>query len=403
MSGSPVVDIILVIIAIGAMVSGYRQGGFSAVLSLIGVLVGGYVGVTSMPWVLDQVDNLAEQPSDGMRFLAALATITLGVVIGYALGTALGARLRDQIRTKSIFKVESVVGAGVQVITTLTVIWLVLVPLVAGDTSDFGKSVRGSRVLSAVENSAPDFVKNLPTQVSTLINANGFPVITDPFDSVPQREVEAPDSGLAASPEVKGARSSIVRVVGQAEQCRRLLQGSGFAVAPDTVMTNAHVVAGTDMVQLDTVDGMVDAYVTYYNPQQDIALLKVEGYNFNALRWDETDGEQGESAIVLGFPQGGPFKASPARIRDRFLVSGPNIYADNRVEREAYSLRGTVVQGNSGGPLIDEQGQVLGLIFGADVNQEETGYALTRAEVMSHVGDLNKWTQPVETGACVLD
>lgn len=403
MSGSLLVDIILVIIAIGAMFSGYRQGGFSAVLSLIGVLVGGYLGVTSIPWVLDQVDNFSEGPNEGLRFVMALMTITLGVVLGYALGTILGARLRDQIKTKPVLKAESIVGAGVQVVTTLTVIWLVLVPLVSGDSSDFGKSVRGSAVLSAVGDAAPEFVKNLPTQASALINANGFPVITDPFDTVPQREVEEPDSGLAASPEVKQARPSIVRVVGQAEQCRRLLQGSGFALGPDIVMTNAHVVAGTDQVKLDTVDGMVDGYVTYYNPQQDIALIKVEGHTFNPLQWDSTGGEQGESAIVLGFPQGGPFKASPARIRDRFTVSGPNIYADNRVEREAYSLRGTVVQGNSGGPLIDEQGQVLGLVFGADVNQEETGYALTRDEVMGHVGDINKWQQPVGTGACVLD
>lgn len=402
MSGSLLVDIILVVIAIGSMTSGWRQGGLSAVLSLLGVLGGGYLSVKAIPTVLDFVSSQTDD-STGIRFVTALAMMTIGVVLGYALSSSLGQRLRDRIRTREALKLDSGVGAVVQVITTLLVIWLIMVPLVNGRTSNFAEAVKGSTVMGTVGRLAPDFIKKLPTETAALISASGFPVITDPLDNVPQREVEPPDPALQASPVVQQTRDSIVRVVGEAEQCRRLLQGSGFAIEPDTIMTNAHVVAGTDRVKLDTTQGLVNASVTYYNPREDIALVKIEdNVRLPALQWADQPGEAGQSAIVLGFPQGGPFQASPARIRQLFTVSGPDIYADHRVDRESYSLRGDVVQGNSGGPLIDESGNVLGLVFGADVNQKETGYALSKAEVMKHVQSEMGAEQPADTGACVL-
>ncbi|MBC2682394.1 MarP family serine protease [Corynebacterium anserum] len=402
MSGSLLIDALLIIAAIYAMTTGYRQGGFAAILALIGVLLGGYLGVQilphSVPFAAEKLGN-----TNGVRFVAALVTVLLSVLICFGIGSRLGQRLRDQIRTKSLLKVESLVGMVVLSITTMIVAWLILVPLANGDTSDFGKSVRDSKVLAAVGRFSPDWVKNLPNQTTAMIHADGFPVIIDPFETVPNREVPVPDPALQNSSVVQQTRSSIVHVVGEAEQCRRLLQGTGFALTPDIVMTNAHVVAGTDAVALKTTDGQKNATVTYYNPQEDIALLKVDDGHFTPLAWAENVGEPGDNAVVLGFPEGGPFRATPARIRDRFTISGPNIYADARVDREAYSLRSNVVQGNSGGPLINERGEVLGLIFGADMNQKETGYALTREEVMSHVGDLESHTSPVGTEGCVLN
>lgn len=402
MSGSLMVDIALVIVAFLAMLSGWRQGGLSAVLSFCGVLLGGYLGILAIPPSLDFVTSHGAD-SQGMRFVVALSLITLGVLVGYALGSSIGLRLRDKIRTRQALKVESGIGAVVQVITTLTVVWLILVPLVGGKDSQFARSVKDSAVLNGVESVAPEFLQKLPTRVAGFIGDSGFPLITDPLDNLPQQEVDPPNTELQNSAVVKNTRGSIVRVVGEAEQCSRLIQGSGFAVSPDTVMTNAHVVAGTDRVKLDTTQGMVNAEVTYYNPTHDVALLKVQdGVSLPALPWADTNGEPGDSAIVLGFPGGGPFQATPARIRQLFTVSGPDIYADSRVDRQAYAVRGTVVQGNSGGPLVNERGEVLGLIFGADVKQSETGYALSREEVMNQVKDAEAWTDPVDTGACVL-
>ena len=402
MSGSLLVDIVLVIVALGAMASGWRQGGLSAVLSLGGVLLGGYLAILAIPTVLDFAASQGHE-SQGIRFVVSLVLITVGVLLGYTVGTSIGMRLRDNIRSRQVLKAESAVGAIVQVITTLTVVWLILVPLVGTKNNEFARSVKDSAVLNAVESAAPEFLQKFPTRVATFISDSGFPVITDPLDSLPQQEIAAPNPELQNSSVMQSTRDSIVRVVGEAEQCSRLIQGSGFAVTPDTIMTNAHVVAGTDRVKLDTTQGMVNATVTYYNPTHDVALLKVEdGVTLPALQWAEQNGAPGDDSIVMGFPQGGPFQATPARIRQLFTVSGPDIYADTRVDRQAYAVRGTVVQGNSGGPLLNERGEVLGLIFGADVNQTDTGYALSREEVMNQIQDAEDWVDPAATGACVL-
>ena len=401
-TGSIVIDIVLVLVGIAAATIGYRQGGVSAFLSLVGVLLGGFLGVTFLPHVMDFVGR-NESDSQGLRVVVALVIVAGSVVIGYAIGSGIGARLRDRIPTRTLMKVDSIFGAVIQVFTAMIVVWLIFVPAASNNTTELGSSLSQSKGLQALNKVMPDWVRNLPSKTSALVNSSDFPVIVDPLDRVPQSEVESPDPALQSSPVVHNAQESVVKVVGHAQQCQRLLQGTGFVVAPDTIMTNAHVVAGTDSVDLLTNQGKVKAQVTYYNPSTDIALLKTSNFDAAPLPWAEQVAEHGQDVIVLGYPMGGNYTASPARVRDNFVVSGPNIYANQRVEREAYSLRGHVVQGNSGGPLVDTNGHVLGLVFGADMNETDTGYALTKAEVMKHVQDVGQWTAPAETGACVLN
>ena len=105
--------------------------------------------------------------------------------------------------------------------------------------------------------------------------------------------------------------------------------------------------------------------------------------------------------MVMGFPHSGPFDAGMARVRERITIAGPDIYSKGRVERDAYTVRGTIRQGNSGGPLVNTDGQVLGVVFGASVDDSETGYALTADEVNKHIGDITQLSQPADTGNCV--
>ncbi|RAV31534.1 MarP family serine protease [Corynebacterium heidelbergense] len=407
MSGSAVIDVVLLLVILASVAAGWRQGGSVAGFSLVGVLAGGFVGVRAIPVVLRLVDRASggdgaeADAGEGWRFLLALGVILGFVLVGYALGSAIGVRLRQRLRTTSAAGVDSLLGSIVHVVTTLVVVWLVLAPVAARDSNHFSQSLKGSAVLSGVERATPQFIRNVPARVHSFIDASGFPVISDPFNQMPQRQVDAPNPALSADPVVAAVGPSVVHVIAEADQCSRLLQGSGFVVAPNTVMTNAHVVAGTNKVQLSTVNGRVDATVTMYNPQHDIALLSAPGLGLQPLQWSEADAQAGQDAIVLGYPLGGPFTATPARVREKFVVSGPNIYANSRVDREAYSLRATVQHGNSGGPLVDGEGQVLGLIFGADANEDGTGYALTREEVDSQVGQLSQYRAAVGTGACV--
>ncbi|WP_426718028.1 MarP family serine protease [Corynebacterium auriscanis] len=400
-SGSMIIDGVLIAVIIAAVASGWRQGGLSAFLGFVGVLLGGVLGVQLLPYVLEQ-SNQRIGDNSGTRLIVAIVTMTILIVAGYLIGSGTGASLRDKIRTRTGITVDSAVGAVVQVVTYLLVIWLILVPIASANKSNFGQELRNSRILSAVGTVVPEWMENLPSRTATMLNNSGLPLIAGPLDKLPASEVEAPDNALQRAPAVRQSRDAIIRVVGEANQCSRLLQGSGFVIQPDTILTNAHVVAGTNQVELDTTRGPARADVVYYNPEIDIAVLHSENLGIEPLTWADKPAESGDSAIVLGHPKGGPFVATPARIRERFTVSGPNIYATNRVEREAYSLRGTVVEGNSGGPLIDAQGRVLGLIFGADINDEETGYALTKDEVLKHTREALQAEVPVPTGKCVL-
>ena len=197
-------------------------------------------------------------------------------------------------------------------------------------------------------------------------------------------------------------RPSVIHVLGDATSCQRRLLGSGFVVAPDYVLTNAHVVAGTDTVRLDTMVGLRDADVVYYDPEVDLAVLHVPDLGLEPLEWASEPAVSGQDTIVMGFPASGPFEAAPARVRSKLTIAGPNIYASGRVEREAYTVRGSIREGNSGGPMTGLDGRVLGVVFGASLDESDTGYVLTAAEVNERVGDVTAYTEPVGTGECVL-
>lgn len=396
MTASLIVDGILVLAVILALFSGWRAGAFSSVLSTVGVIAGLICGAALAPVVM----QLAE--STALRVLLALGTIILVVGIGNLVGGMIGAALRDRMRFRASMKVDSGIGAAFQGTVTLLVAWLVALPLAAGLGGAIGDGIRGSTILSFVDRMTPSQLNQVPTQISALLNDTGIPLIGSPFQQSTAPEVEAPRIDVANQELVEQMRPSVVHVLGDAQVCSRRLMGTGFVTDDDYVLTNAHVVAGTDSVRLDTVLGLKEAEVVYYNPEVDIAVLHSPELDLPDLDWSEQPADTGDDAIVMGFPESSPFEASPARIRDQITIAGPDIYANGRVERDAYTIRGAIRQGNSGGPMTDEDGDVLGMIFGASVDSSDTGYALTASEVLEQVGDITTLTEPVDTQSCVL-
>jgi S1-C subfamily serine protease len=190
-------------------------------------------------------------------------------------------------------------------------------------------------------------------------------------------------------------------VLGAAPSCGNSLEGSGFVYAPHRVMTNAHVVAGVEhpLVRLDDTDH--PARVVYYDPDTDVAVLAVPSLAARALPFAD-QAQSGDPAAVLGYPQDGPFDAQPGRIRSRERLRSANIYGDDSVERDAYAVYALVRQGNSGGPLVNPQGRVLGVVFAASLTDGNTGYALSAAEVAPAAADGRHSARTVSTGGCAL-
>lgn len=390
-----IVDALLVLIALLAVRSGWRQGAVASVLSAVGIIAGLIIGLAVAPLLMGLTASVV------LRFLIGLAVVVLLIGMGNLIGAVLGANLRDRMRQRQSQTFDSLLGAGFQLLTVLVVCWLVAVTLATGLGKQASDGIRGSAILQGIDRVTPDALNTVPSRISAMLDESGLPPLVSPFESTNASDVPAPSSTVADTAMVERVRPSIIHVMGSAEECSRRLMGSGFVTAEDYVVTNAHVVAGTNSVRLDTVLGVKEAEVVYFNPAVDVAVLHSPGLGIDPLAWADEPAGSGDDAVVYGYPQSGPFEAAPARIADRITISGSDIYAQGQVEREAYTARGTIREGNSGGPLVDTDGDVLGVVFGASRDSSDIGFALTAQEVLGHIGDVRDLTTPVDTQRCV--
>ncbi len=396
LSSNLVVDAIIVLVMVFALWGGWRQGAFTSLLSTVGVVAGLVIGAAIAPFVMGFTDSTA------LRFLLAIGTVILLVGIGNLVGAHLGSSIRERIRFRSSQIIDSLIGAVFQVLATLIVVWLVSIPLATGLSGSVASGIRESKILGFVDEHTPSSLDRLPSKISAMLSETGLPPLISPFDNRPIREVEAPEINVANVELVEAIRPAVIHVMGDAEECSRRLMGSGFVASPDYVITNAHVVAGTSTVSLDTMVGTRSAEVVFYDPDVDIAVLYSPDLGLEPLDWADAPLATDDEAVVMGFPESGPFNASPARIRERIMITGSNIYASGQHEREAYSVRGSIRSGNSGGPMVNSQGDVVGVVFGAAIDGSDTGYVLTAAEVRNRIGDIQRLATPVDTMQCAV-
>jgi S1-C subfamily serine protease len=395
MSSSQWLDIAVLAVAFIAAISGWRSGALGSLLSFVGVLLGAIAGVLLAPHLVAHVS------APRAKLFAALFLILALVVVGEVAGVVLGRAVRGAIHSNSVRFFDSLVGVGVQLVVVLVAAWLLATPLTSSaGQPNLAAAVRGSRVLAQVNDFAPDWLKTVPKRLSSLLDTSGLPQVLEPFSRTPVAAVAAPDAALANNPVVANTEPSVVKIRAIAPSCQKVLEGSGFVLSPDRVMTNAHVVAGANSVTVEASGNPYDATVVSYDPTVDIAILAVPNLPAGPLAFANAPVTSGTEAVVMGYPGGGGFLATPARIRELIELSGPDIYRSATINREVYTVRASVEQGNSGGPLIDLNGEVLGVVFGAAVDDNDTGFVLTAKEVatqLAHIGD----TAPVATGECV--
>jgi S1-C subfamily serine protease len=388
-------DAILIIAAVAFGVSGYRQGFVAGVLSFVGFLGGGLVGLALVPRIFGEVDG------DVGGSLIAIGLVLGVAVIGQVLASVVGSRLRDRLIWQPARVADATGGAFLSVASMLIVAWFVGSAVATSALPTLGPAVRDSRVLHAVDRVMPNSAESLYRSFSSVLDENGFPRVFDPFTDERISPVEPPDPAAANSVAVRRARASIVKIMGTALSCRRAIEGTGFVYAPERVMTNAHVVSGVREPQVIVGgDGQeYSARVVVFDPQLDVAVLYVPGLPLGRLSFDDS-GSRGDSAVVAGFPRNGPFIARSARIRNEITARGPNIYEEDTVTRQVFSVYGRVEPGNSGGPLLSPEGDVYGVIFAKSLDDTNTGYALTADEVRSDAGAGRGATARVATGPC---
>jgi S1-C subfamily serine protease len=397
-----VLDILLLVAAVWFAIVGYRQGFVVGILSVIGFLGGGLVAVYLLPLVWGPLTGDAEVSTTAA--IVAIAVVLVFASVGQTLTTHLGNRLRRHITWSPARALDATGGALVNVVAMLLVAWLIGTALAGTALPTLGKEVRNSKVLLGVSQVMPTQASTLFADFSSVLAQNGFPQVFSPFANEPITEVSPPDPALVDSPVAARAQQSIVKVVGTAGGCGKVLEGTGFVFGERRVMTNAHVVGGVDepTVQIGGQGKLYDATVVLYDWERDIAVLDVPDLRARPLEFTETDARSGDSAIVAGFPENGAYDVRSARVRGRINADGPDIYHRGEVRRDVYSLYATVRQGNSGGPLLTEDGKVYGVIFARSLDDASTGYALTVDEIREDITLGLSANQQVDSQSCAL-
>ncbi|WKX71740.1 MarP family serine protease [Streptomyces sp. XD-27] len=398
-----VLDILLLLAAVWFAVVGYRQGFVVGVLSVTGFLGGGLVAVYLLPVIWDSASEEGSAPGT-FGAITAVVLVIVCASVGQAATTHLGGKLRRHITWSPARALDATGGALVNVIAMLLVAWLIGSALAGTSLPTLGREVRNSKVLLGVSRVVPEQANTWFSDFSSVLAQNGFPQVFSPFANEPIRAVPAPDPELARSPVADVAKRSIVKVVGTASGCGKVLEGTGFVFAPNRVMTNAHVVGGVDepTVQIGGEGKLYDADVVLYDWKRDIAVLDVPRLRAPALRFTEGDAHSGNDAIVAGFPENGGFDVRSARVRGRIDADGPDIYHRGTVRRDVYSLYAKVRPGNSGGPLLTPEGRVYGVVFAKSLDDANTGYALTVDEVREDIEQGRTAESRVDSQGCTL-
>jgi len=385
-------DVILLLLLLAYAVSGYWQGFITGAFATVGLLLGGLLGIWLSPMLLGDAD-----PSVWVS-LGALFIVLICASFGQALLQFVGARLREQIPWQPVRAVDAVGGAALSVVAVLVVSWALGVAVTGARLPWVTKQVNDSAILARVNGVMPTEAVEALGSFNEVVGSSFFPRYLEPFAQERIVEVGPPPPRIAEAPGVRAAGESVLKIHGE-NKCGRGVEGSGFLYAPNRIMTNAHVVAGVATPRVVDGDTEKDTTVVYYNPDLDVAVLAVDDLGRPNLTFDR-DGREREPGAVLGYPQDGPYDVQGARIRAEQRLRSPDIYGDGTVVREVFSLRSAIRPGNSGGPIVSREGEVLGVVFAASVTDSATGYALTADQVAEAAAQGLTSDAGVSSGRC---
>jgi S1-C subfamily serine protease len=389
------VDVLVVLAIIGYALSGFRQGLVTSLLSLGGFVGGAILAILVVPHV---VSNLTPGPR---RVVIVVLGVLVAAWIGQVVGGIAGGRLRERLTLKPAQRVDQVLGAAAGVLSVALVMWFVSDAIRSSSSGGLAEAVRESRVLSAIDEVMPARVAGFAHELRDSVAVADLPGVFSGVDVEDVAAVDPPDPRLLQLSVVKSVQASTVKITGEAPDCRRAQEGSGSVVAPERVVTNAHVVAGVrhPTVQVAGVGRRYRAQVVSFDSRRDVAVLAVPGLRAPALKLGNPL-ERGNGAIVVGFPHNGPFDVEAARVRRSLVALGDDIYGKPGVERQVYELFATVEPGNSGGPLVNPRGELVGVVFARSETDAHTGYALTYAEVRRVIARGIEAVDPVVPGHC---
>ena len=389
-----VVDVVLVVLAVLAIAAGWTNGAIRAAGTLVGLGLGLWLGLTLAPVVVGWMASSGLSGVTQRSVVAAIVILVCAAAV-YALATSAAALVAKVLRHGPVRWLDSLVGSVFGLLTWAIAVWLVAGFAMATSLATVVQAADSSQVVATLDNLAPLPSSTVLGAVDDALASAGLPKVFEGQESI--RDIQAPDPSIPAA--VSQAQQSVVTVLASKPACGVDSEGSGWVVHNGRVVTNAHVVAGaSSIVVRQSASGDLErATLVAFDPERDLAVLDVTDLSAPPLPIGQDLGT-GAQAYAAGYPGNGPFLITPQRVREQVNARGTDIYQSGSVDRDIYSLRGTIRPGNSGGPLLDPNGRVVGVVFARSTIDPQTGYALTLVElrpVLSSVG-----TAPISSGAC---
>lgn len=384
------IDILIVVATLVGLANGYRRGFWLSGAQYAGLLIGVLLGAAAASPVL----NYLEIHNQVARPLGAVLVLVIGGSLGSSIGFAAGEPIRRKILRAGVHTMtDSVGGAVLSAVAVLLISWFIGLTFSRGPSPDIARQIQRSALMHTLDSLAPrppEFLASVENILSGVNFPSAFAGLEPP--SLPN-PLPIPASVNTAA--VTRAAGAVVRV--SSLGCGGLVTGSGFPVGNGYIVTNAHVVSGTGAHVIQTPGGtQLKATVVLFDPQRDVAVLYVPDYGAPALTF--SGAARGTTGAVIGYPGGGPEAVEPAVVDGQIIAESRDIYNNpNTFTRGIYVIQARVRPGNSGGPLVDLQGHVLGVVFATSAADPTQAYALTGDEIAGDISDAKSHPSPKDT------
>jgi S1-C subfamily serine protease len=387
-----VLDVLLVLVLLAYLTYGIRNG-----LSRSAFVIGGVVAGVVAAYVLAPLAGEAV-PIPFLQLGTVVFVAVALVVAGHWIGSAVGRAVRSGVAATPLGGVDRLLGAIVTTVASALVASVLAFSVGQLGVPALSRAIAGSTVLRIIGTLTPDPVEAFLAQVRGTLVDGSLPVLEGVLGPDTAPDIPAIDTG---DPELNAAAQSVVRITGNAYACGQSQSGTGFVVAPERVITNAHVLAGITEPVIEAPNGQaLIGSVVYFDPVDDLAVVAVPGLVAAGLPLADTL-PTGAQAAVQGYPYGGPFTSGGAEVLQVSTQQVSDISGSSRAPREIYTLAADVREGNSGGPLLTLDGAVAGVVFARSGDTANVGYAATMAELDPVAAQAGALSSAVSTGACI--
>jgi S1-C subfamily serine protease len=384
------VDLMVIGLVVATGAAGWRLGLVNRALSWLFMIIAVLLAALLVPVLLEVFSGLQQN----WLVAGAVLLMVVFVLLGQSLGLLVGDRLRIRYRTERTHTLDQFGGAAFGAAGLLAMVWLVTPAILAvpGWLADQTATSATTRLLDRALPEPPDTFSALQNIVGT----DTFSLVFS--EAAPAVEVGPPPAELSIPPAAMGVVSqAVVRI--EAIACGQRQDGTGFFIGPGLVLTNAHVVAGSERITvIPSVVGDEPAEIVGYDSSRDLAVLRVAPDDHPSLTIGE--GAAGQLVTAFGHPLGGTLRAEPAQLAERVLARGRDLYDDVDIQRRVFFVAASLKPGDSGGPVVDHTGAVVAIIFAIAPDDSNVAFALIGEEITAFLSEADLSAES-DSGDCI--